>query len=136
MLPTVKEELQAYFVKLQKEFKEPLVIQYDFHPWKKFVLSTNNSNPMTLQLHTKYAENQIQSFLDHVEIKDATWKENLYDFDYKFNFESEVESIFRDIAFECWNKARSVTQNRIRATLKEANGGSHMYDLGTGKVSD
>jgi hypothetical protein len=136
MLPTVKEELQAYFVKLQKEFKEPLVIQYDFHPWKKFVLTHNNSNPMTLQLHTEYAENQIQSFLDRLEIKDATWKENLYDFDYKFNFESEVETIFRHIAFECWNKARSATQSKIHATLKEANGGSHMYDLDTGKVSD
>ncbi len=134
MLPTIAKELQAYFVKLQKEAKISFEIQYQFHPWNEFQLTTSNSTSVTLKLQTAYAENQIQSFLDYLEIKDANWKEDLYDFDYKFNFESEVEELFRTIAFDCWRKAKSITQSEIHAMIKEANGGSYVYDLGTGKV--
>lgn len=136
MLPTIGEKLQAYFIQLQKEATDDLKIQYQFHPWKEFQLTSSNGTAVTHELQTKYAENQIQSFLDALGVQDSNWKDDLYDFDYKFNFESEVERLFRDIAFECWEQAKSITQSEIQATLKEVNGGSQVYDLGTGEVAD
>jgi len=136
MLPTISQELQQHLESLQTTSEDSVEILYELKPWTEFHLSTSDSDSTVISMQTEYAEDQIQSLLDFLNIKDTTWKDDLYDFDYKFNFESEVEALFRNIAFECWSKAKSITQSEIHATIKEANGGSHLYDLGTGEVSD
>jgi len=135
ILPTISKELQEYFVALQTSTSEVLQVSYQLIPWKEFQLITSNSNPRTFTLQTEHAEKQIQLFLDYFNIKDSNWMEDLYDFDYKFNFESEVESLFRELAFDAWKVAKENTQSNTKATLTEANGGSHIYDLDTRLIS-
>lgn len=135
MLPTISQELQEFFTQLQETSSKPLQLSYQFFPWQEFKLTTANYDSKVFKLRTKYAEQQIQTFLDHLEIKDQNWINDLYDFDYKFNFESEVESLFRELAFDAWKVAKENTQGNTKATLTEANGGSHIYDLDTRLIS-
>ena len=131
MLKTISKDLTDYFLKIQSREQKTIEVSYQFVPWKAFVVSSSDSDQTTISLQTDYAEIQIQQFLDYLEINDNSWKEDLYDFDYEFNFESELESIFRGIAFECWKETAQQTKNQLKATLQESNGGSHIYDLNT-----
>ncbi|MEE4247458.1 MAG: hypothetical protein V2I33_18775 [Kangiellaceae bacterium] len=134
MLRTIAQELQDYFSQLQKLSNKFVEITYEFQPWKEFVLRSSHSQETKLTLKTSYAENQIQNLLIHLGVQDQTWLNDLYDFDYKFNFESEVEALFRGLAFDCWRKAKSATQCQLNASLKEIDGGSFTYDLDTREV--
>ena len=128
MLKTIAQELQNYFEELQKTTEKSLEISYQFHPWKVFILNSSKSQETKLRLQTAYAEKQIQNLLSHLGIHDKTWINDLYDFDYKFNFESEVESRFRGIAFDCWKSSKSKTQSQLKACIKEENRRSHTYE--------
>lgn len=86
-----------------------------------------------IYLELEYAESQIKKLVSHFSIEDTNWFEALYDFDYKFNFESEIESLFRELAFSSWRLAASKTLFVVHAFLKERNGGSYTYDLDTGE---
>jgi hypothetical protein len=134
MLPTITQELQDYFSQLQKLSNKFVEITYEFQPWKEFVLRSSHSQETKLILKTSYAESQIQKLLNYLGIQDKTWLNDLYDFDYKVNFESEVEALFRDLAFDCWERAKSETQSQLKASIKEVNGGSFTYDLDTREV--
>jgi hypothetical protein len=131
MLKTISQDLYDFFMKLQTSLNESLEITYEFKSWKTFVLKSSNGQETQLTLQTLYAEHQIQNLLNHLGIQDPTWINDLYDFDYKFNFESEVESLFRNLAFDCWEKVKIKIHNQQKATIKEVNGGSFTYDLNT-----
>lgn len=104
MLKTITKELEDYFVELQNLVKKSVEITYQLIPWKESLLKSSHEQEVNLILQTNYAENQIQNLLNHLGIQDNTWHDDLYNFDYKFNFESEVEALFREILFTTWNR--------------------------------
>lgn len=136
ILKTIQLDLLRYFKKLQEN--QTFIIRYNLHPWHKFSLTAENiENPekkhsVVLEMKTSYAEKQLQTLLDHFQIKGGSWKDDLYDFDYHFNFESVVETLFRELVFECW---KEVKPNTI-SFITEINGGSYTYDLSNGENLD
>lgn len=137
MLPTITPDLQKYFTELQQSSHKVVQVLYQLHPWKTFQLQATNLEKETiltskLTLNTIYAEMQIQRFLDHLHIEDKSWKNELYDFDYAFNFESTVETLFRTLAFTSWQKAKGLTNAQTSGFIVERQGGSHTYDLDNG----
>ncbi len=132
MIPTVSKELKAFLKKINSNEMKPVSLIYEFHPWKEFLLETSDSSSRNLILNTAYAEEQIQEFLNHLQIADKSWIEELYDFDYKFNFETEVETVFRELVLECWQEVMQDKTDKVSGTIQEMNGGSHVYDLNTG----
>lgn len=134
MLKTVTNELKVYFEQIQDSEPKSIQFMYEFKPWKEFIISDSNGTEIHLDLKTEYAEDQIQRFLDQLRISDNNWVSDLYDFDYKFNFESEVEAIFRDLVFTLWKQLKSKNPTKIAATIQEKNGGSFTYNLDSGEV--
>lgn len=134
MLKTVSKELYEYFKQVRRSELNSIEFIYEFKPWKEFIISDSNGTEIQLDLKTEYAEDQIQRFLDQLRISDKNWISDLYDFDYKFNFESEVEAIFRDLVFTLWKQLKSKNPTKIAATIQEKNGGSFTYNLDSGEV--
>lgn len=136
MLKTIQLSLLQYFKTLEKDTS--FLIEYTFVPWHRFKLTAKTVDQAeekyiaVLQMKAKDIETQLQKLLDHFQIKDTKWLEDLYDFDYHFNFESEVETCFRELAFSCWKQAKADALGFI----SEANGGSYTYDLSSGKNLD
>lgn len=132
MIPTVSKELKTFLEQLNSNEMKPVSLIYEFHPWKEFLLETSDPSSRNLILNTAYAEEQIQEFLTHLQIADKSWIEELYDFDYKFNFETEVETVFRELVFECWQEVMQDKTDKVSGTIQEMNVGSHVFDLNTG----
>lgn len=136
---------QCFFENLNDSENKPKVdleITFSLRQWKAFKLKSYYRNPKNelqegpqtiVQVNTRYAELQIQKLLDLFDIKDTTWRDFLYDFDYAYNFETEIETLYRKLMFFSW-KASVQKAWRYHGVIKEANGGSHVYDLNTGKI--
>lgn len=134
-LKTILPELCSYFKStLITRTQKPIEITYQFNHWFHFILKANNSTNVHLYMKKDHAEKQLQNLLDYLQIKDLDWKNHLYDFDYAFNFESEIEALFRELSFLCWEKAKKETNTNIKGYIQEYNGGSHMYDLDDGSI--
>ena len=134
MLKTIKPDLSKFFKNLQETYPTPHIeIEYYFSDWTLFSLSIKNSSlKKEISLITKYAENEILKLLDLFQIKDPSWLDELYNFDYKFNFKSEIEERFHQIAFSCWQETKAETSSNSTGSIIEINGGSYLYDLDTG----
>lgn len=134
MLKTIIPDLSKFFKNLQKTYPTSHIeIEYYFSDWTLFSLSMKNSSlKKEIPLITKYAENEIQKLIDLFQIKDSNWLDELYNFDYKFNFKSEIEERFHQIAFSCWRTVKAETDSNITGSIIEMNGGSYLYDLDTG----
>lgn len=141
MLPTIATDLQDYFFQLQQVSHKKLKITYEFILWEKFRLITTSLEKEALltrivKLETTYAEEQLEKFLNHIGINDTSWKSELYDFDYAFNFESTIETLFRDLAFVCWQKSKEQTKTKTIGCISEVKGGSYTYNLDNGTTID
>ena len=134
MLKTIKPKLSDFFKNLQETYPSSHIeIEYYFSHWDSFLLSMKNSSfKKETPLETKHAENEIQKLLDLFQIKDHSWLDELYNFDYKFNFKSEIEERFHQIAFSCWQTTKTETNSNSTGSIIEINGGSYLYDLDTG----
>lgn len=133
MLKTIKPHLLMFFKNKQETTSEMfLEIEYEFLPWHSFLVSVKNqTKKKKFELRTKHSEIQIQTLLDLFQIKDSEWLNDLYDFDYSFNFQSEIESLFREIAFSCWCQAKETTKVKTIGFISEFRGGSYLYNLDT-----
>lgn len=135
MLRTIEKDLEEFFIQVQSLDKQDLFIEYSFSPWDKFRINVRNTSlEQDFELKLEYAEDQIKKLLEYLDIDDPHWYQDLYDFDYKFNFETEVETLFREIVFEAWKKAMITTSHVDSGSIQEINGGSYIYDLNTGNV--
>lgn len=136
MLKTIEKGVTNFFIKVhESNFSNSIVISYKFTLWDKFTLAVENTGLSDeLLIDFEYGENQIEKLLDHLQVNDPRWYQGLYDFDYSFNFESTVESLFRELAFNCWQKIKPEYNRHTRTFIREYNGGSHTYDLDTGNI--
>ena len=134
MLKTIKPDLSKFFKNLQETYPTSRIeIEYYFSHWDSFSLSVKNSSlKKEIPLETKHAENEIQKLIDLLQMKDSNWLDELYNFDYKFNFKSEIEERFHQIAFSCWQEIKAETNSNSTGSIIEINGGSYLYDLDTG----
>ncbi len=140
MLKTIAPNLQQYFNKVQlTSDQEWLKFGYTFSPWDRFEIRSEGivNKPesdyhIMIHMELAHAENQIASFLDFLQIEDPTWYHGLYDFDYSFNFQSQVELLFHDLAFSCWQETKKETGATISGFIAESNGGSYTFSLDTG----
>lgn len=140
ILETITPDLFAYFKKVQQTSTQKyLKIIYTFSPWETFELRSKNGentneliNMTSISMKSDHAEDQIQSLLNFLRIDDPTWYHGLYDFDYSFNFQSHVESLFHDLAFSCWKNAKKETGSAVYGFIAESNGGSYTFSLDTG----
>lgn len=139
MLKTIIPGLQEYCKEIQYNTDQKwLKIVYTFSPWDKFLVRIDNDRDLQVQqrvisIEPAYAENQIASFLDFFQIDDANWYDDLYDFDYAFNFQSQIESLFHDLVCSCWQEVKTKTGATIIGFIEESNGGSYIFNLDTGE---
>lgn len=137
MLKTIVPDLKEYFKKVQYAFAQPwLKIVYTFSPWDTFNLRLENEtlqqeigNPVSISMQQEHSENQIKRLLSFFHVEDNNWYQDLYDFDYAFNFQSKIESLFHDLAFSCWSAAKEETKSTHSGFIAEANGGSYVFSL-------
>ncbi|MEQ6124193.1 hypothetical protein AAON49_08345 [Pseudotenacibaculum sp. MALMAid0570] len=131
MLRTIETDLSTFFKQLQKNPPSSHIeMRYQLFPWQLFSLTFDHIKK-EFPLNAEYAESQIQQLLDLFQIKDSNWINDLYDFDYKFNFQSQIEQLFRELLFSCWKEIKTKTNSKITASIQEINGGSYVYDLDT-----
>lgn len=141
MLKTISQDLYEYFKKVQSTSDQKWTKQvYTFYPWDRFELKSESvdakvtSNYQTMvNMKLEHAENQITSFLDFFQISDATWYHGLYDFDYSFNFQSQIEALFHELSYSCWKEAKKETGTTLFGFIAESNGGSYTFSLDTGQ---
>ena len=138
ILKTIKEDLFNFFKKILLDHtSKVLEVNFQFFPWNQFSLFVNDLHDnysidkADFYTNPNHIENQLQNLIDYFNIKDSNWKDHLYDFDYSFNFQTEVEKIFLTIAFSCWQKAKKETGSNVVGLIRELNGGSYIYDLDT-----
>ncbi len=134
MLNTINEDLCEFFKKLQREANVAhLKFVYKFSPWNSFTVSLKDQiQRKEFVLNNSNGEEQIQKLLNLLDIKDRTWIQDLYDFDYSFNFQSQIEWLFQDLAMGCWQEAKKVTRYTGFGFISESSEGSHIMSMDNG----